>query len=526
MAPLPGATPPLLAGLERGWVLLPQAVIGGTGETPVTIDVVLLHPARGVALLETPPHWTPDAPARFGGGRPGPLRRDLPRPSAVVHARLQRAALAGLPQRLAAGFEAQPPLDLAGGDAWMLAVRRALTSPATAADAAQRGSRGAAIGLAGLVLASALGGAVLVLRPTDPGPSFLSPAAPGLALPGPASPGKATAPPSALERLAEAVTPAEAAAAKLPLEAAVLPVLLHLPDAGPKGPPPPDRTTPRPPNSPRPRRCRRRRHRPSRRPPSLRRRRCRICRLGRRRSPCPRVWPCRQAWHLPALRPQGLISPGLVSPGLVSPGPALQPGPRTPAAPRPHGDALATTSPAEEPHPAQPAGDPQPTRQPRPSPPGSRPPRSRPRRTRLPPPHLHSAGVASGRAAAPPAADPALLAGLLRRGDALLALGDVSAARRFFERAAEAGSAAGARAAGRTHDPAVLAALGVRGIRPDPEAAAAWYRRADALAAQNTRCRPRYRAAPMTLPAVPCCSAPAPPASQGRPPSPKASRPR
>lgn len=98
--------------------------------------------------------------------------------------------------------------------------------------------------------------------------------------------------------------------------------------------------------------------------------------------------------------------------------------------------------------------------------------------------------MAAPAAAAPPAArrppaDPAALAALLRRGDALLALGDVSGARRFYERAAEAGSAAGARALGRTHDPAVLAELGVRGIRPDPEAAADWYRRAESLAAQE-----------------------------------------
>jgi TPR repeat protein len=105
-----------------------------------------------------------------------------------------------------------------------------------------------------------------------------------------------------------------------------------------------------------------------------------------------------------------------------------------------------------------------------------------------PPPASPAPSPAPAVATAPPRrppADPALLAGLLRRGDALLALGDVSGARRFYERAAEAGSAAGARAAGRTHDPAVLAGLGARGIRPDPEAAAEWYRRADTLAAQE-----------------------------------------
>lgn len=71
----------------------------------------------------------------------------------------------------------------------------------------------------------------------------------------------------------------------------------------------------------------------------------------------------------------------------------------------------------------------------------------------------------------------------MRRGDALLAIGDISGARRFYERAAEAGSPEAAIAAGRTHDPAVLATLGARGIRPDPEAAATWYRRAEALRA-------------------------------------------
>jgi hypothetical protein len=86
-------------------------------------------------------------------------------------------------------------------------------------------------------------------------------------------------------------------------------------------------------------------------------------------------------------------------------------------------------------------------------------------------------------APARPAANPALLAMLLRRGNGLLALGDVSGARRFYERAAESGSAEAAEAAARTYDPAAFAALGVLGIRPDPEAAAIWYRRAAALRA-------------------------------------------
>jgi TPR repeat protein len=76
---------------------------------------------------------------------------------------------------------------------------------------------------------------------------------------------------------------------------------------------------------------------------------------------------------------------------------------------------------------------------------------------------------------------PELLQALVRRGDAMLAIGDVSAARLLYERAADAGSGPAATAMGRSYDPAALAMLGVRGLRPDPEAAAFWYRRAMAL---------------------------------------------
>ncbi|CAH2604447.1 SEL1-like repeat protein [Rhodovastum atsumiense] len=76
---------------------------------------------------------------------------------------------------------------------------------------------------------------------------------------------------------------------------------------------------------------------------------------------------------------------------------------------------------------------------------------------------------------------PEVMAALMRRGDEMLAIGDISAARLLYERAALGGSGAAATAAGRTHDPDVLAGLGTRGIRPDPEAAMTWYRRAASL---------------------------------------------
>ncbi|MBV1797539.1 polysaccharide biosynthesis/export family protein [Siccirubricoccus sp. G192] len=83
----------------------------------------------------------------------------------------------------------------------------------------------------------------------------------------------------------------------------------------------------------------------------------------------------------------------------------------------------------------------------------------------------------------------AMIAALLRRGHALLALGDISGARRFFERAALSGSAEGALAAGGTHDPIALGRLRAVGIQPDPAAAAAWYRRATELGAADAEIR-------------------------------------
>lgn len=76
---------------------------------------------------------------------------------------------------------------------------------------------------------------------------------------------------------------------------------------------------------------------------------------------------------------------------------------------------------------------------------------------------------------------PAMIAALMRRGDALLAQGDISAARRFYERAAAGGSAGAALAAGRTYDPATLSTMGAQGIQPDRAAAREWYLRAIAM---------------------------------------------
>lgn len=72
---------------------------------------------------------------------------------------------------------------------------------------------------------------------------------------------------------------------------------------------------------------------------------------------------------------------------------------------------------------------------------------------------------------------PETIALLMRRGAEMMAIGDVSAARLLFGRAAEAGSAVAMVEMGRTYDPAVLAQSSPL-LQPDVAEAAKWYRRA------------------------------------------------
>jgi hypothetical protein len=67
---------------------------------------------------------------------------------------------------------------------------------------------------------------------------------------------------------------------------------------------------------------------------------------------------------------------------------------------------------------------------------------------------------------------------LLKRGQDLVATGDISSGRLLLTRAAEAGEARASLALARTFDAAVLATLGVVGTFPDPVKARAWYTKA------------------------------------------------
>jgi hypothetical protein len=74
--------------------------------------------------------------------------------------------------------------------------------------------------------------------------------------------------------------------------------------------------------------------------------------------------------------------------------------------------------------------------------------------------------------------DPDTIASLLKRADALIASGDVAAARLVLRRAADAGDARAAMTIAGTYDPAFLGKLDVHGVVPDVAMARAWYEKA------------------------------------------------
>ncbi len=79
------------------------------------------------------------------------------------------------------------------------------------------------------------------------------------------------------------------------------------------------------------------------------------------------------------------------------------------------------------------------------------------------------------------AADSAVMASYIERGDQMMAIKDISAARKFYEFAAQAGNASATAKLARTYDPDVLHKLGVVGLQPDVAKAIALYREAAAL---------------------------------------------
>ena len=79
--------------------------------------------------------------------------------------------------------------------------------------------------------------------------------------------------------------------------------------------------------------------------------------------------------------------------------------------------------------------------------------------------------------------DPNEIASSIRRGNALIASGDLAAARLVLRRPAEAGDAQAAMALAETYDPAILKKLGVHGVVSDVAIARGWYEKAEKFGA-------------------------------------------
>jgi hypothetical protein len=87
-------------------------------------------------------------------------------------------------------------------------------------------------------------------------------------------------------------------------------------------------------------------------------------------------------------------------------------------------------------------------------------------------------------------------ASVLKHGQELLRIGDISAARTMFERFARRGSAANAYAAGLTYDPQFLSTIKVIGLTGDIKKAMSWYQRAAELGNQDAAQRLKTLSAP------------------------------
>ncbi len=85
---------------------------------------------------------------------------------------------------------------------------------------------------------------------------------------------------------------------------------------------------------------------------------------------------------------------------------------------------------------------------------------------------------------------------LIRKGDLLLKVGDLAAARQFYQEAFEQGAVEGAVGAAKSYDPAVYAELNVQGIEPDPAQALEWYKKAGAAGANTAEAVARLTKAP------------------------------
>ena len=104
-----------------------------------------------------------------------------------------------------------------------------------------------------------------------------------------------------------------------------------------------------------------------------------------------------------------------------------------------------------------------------------------------------SSATIPAAAAAPPSLPTVDVAGLLARGDGYLGIGDVTSARLFYERAADAGSGQAAMRLGATFDPNFLGRAHLVGTRGDQATAEMWYGRARGLGTAEATREPNSR---------------------------------
>lgn len=224
-------------GLGRDWAVIRTCRLrpSDRGSSPT----ILIHPERGIAVLDVLPSATPDAVeavraklhlARFAGIFAGHLP--------VVHLQAAPRQTPSLPAMLEEAFAALPPLSLPGGDAWTGVATRALLAeqhsprlePQPRAGSVEEGSRrrrrrGRVLRAAGAVFLSlsALGGVLALALKEAPGPAV------SVVAPAPTPP------------VAVVVPPPPPPESVVPREALGIPALPAAPAPIPP-PPPPSRT--------------------------------------------------------------------------------------------------------------------------------------------------------------------------------------------------------------------------------------------------------------------------------------------
>lgn len=449
--------------LENGWRLLTNCRLGGN-----TIQIVLIRPAAGVALIEIEPVWTPDALDLFGALlAEADFSRRFPGHLPVIHRRMRQVDVPMLAMLLADAFLWLEPISLdldepwegeieallkASTDAHGTIVHAPADSRATSLGVATNGAsarpgtpssarktRWRAEAWAALAAAGLTGAAYLFLVPMT-----ADPAAPS-----------GVVPPRSVGMVQEAA-PTTSAPAGMATRGTDPPSVADAPRSTEFFPPgTPSGPAERAPDGPA--------------APAI--------------SPVAQT-PNDQSWA-PA-QPEPMA-------------PMTEPPPDAPSAAQPPGEpmetrqsaadpdaALGSSMPEEvslqgEPFWAMASAIPAPNSAPvvgtdaAPAPtPLDVAPASEP--TQPPPaPAPMPATVVLG---VPPALSAADIEAARRRGEALASVGDISGARRFLERAARAGSGAAAMAMAESFDPHVLARRGVIGMRPDTDAARLWYREA------------------------------------------------